>query len=175
MNLDYSARRPRGWCATAIWTLFTVQVLLLDYASGATIRLDVLLVLPIVIATVLSGVRWSLPLALILPTFRFVYRLFWPEVWADEHVVINTLARIGTLVVVVALVDYIQRQRREIETLRGILPICSFCKKIRGTDNQWVPIEHYIAKRSEAKFSHGFCPACGEEHYGELLRRATPP
>jgi len=51
--------------------------------------------------------------------------------------------------------------------LRGIVPICSFCKKIRDAEGNWSEVEAYVSKHSEAQFSHGFCPECGELHYGE--------
>jgi hypothetical protein len=54
----------------------------------------------------------------------------------------------------------------EVKILRGILPICSFCKKIRTKDNTWVPVEEYVHEHSEADFSHGFCPDCMRDHYG---------
>lgn len=53
----------------------------------------------------------------------------------------------------------------EISVLKGILPVCSFCKKIRDENDQWQSMEHYISGHSEAQFSHGFCPDCGKEHY----------
>jgi hypothetical protein len=55
----------------------------------------------------------------------------------------------------------------EIKTLRGILPMCSFCRKIRDDQNRWVPLEKYIADHSEAKVSHGLCPRCYAKHYGD--------
>jgi len=55
----------------------------------------------------------------------------------------------------------------EIKMLRGIVPICSFCKKIRDAEGNWSEVEAYVSKHSEAQFSHGFCPECGELHYGE--------
>ena len=56
----------------------------------------------------------------------------------------------------------------EIQTLRGILPICSSCKKIRDDKGYWNQIEGYIQKHSEAQFSHGICPDCTEKLYPEL-------
>jgi hypothetical protein len=41
-----------------------------------------------------------------------------------------------------------------------MLPICSYCKRIRGDDQYWQQVEGYIADHSEAQFSHGICPAC---------------
>lgn len=48
----------------------------------------------------------------------------------------------------------------DVRKLEGLLPICSYCKKIRGTDDSWQQIESYVAQRSEAEFSHGICPEC---------------
>jgi hypothetical protein len=58
----------------------------------------------------------------------------------------------------------------EAQTLRGLLPTCAFCKAIRDENGEWQPMEVYISKRSQAKFSHGFCPTCAEKHYGKFLR-----
>lgn len=63
------------------------------------------------------------------------------------------------------LSDYID----EIEILRGIVPICSFCKKIRDDDGNWCEIEDFVSENSEAEFSHSFCPECGELHYGDTF------
>jgi len=55
----------------------------------------------------------------------------------------------------------IQTHMRQLE---GLLPICSYCKKIRNTDETWVPIEGYISAKTEARFSHGACPSCYERY-----------
>ncbi len=52
--------------------------------------------------------------------------------------------------------------------LRGLLPICAHCKKVRDDQGYWTRIEDYISRHSEADFSHGFCPDCIEKHYAEL-------
>ena len=54
--------------------------------------------------------------------------------------------------------------RHEVSELRGTLPTCSYCKRIRDGAERWVPIEQYIEKRSEAAFSHGICPDCYVKH-----------
>lgn len=51
-------------------------------------------------------------------------------------------------------------QEAEIRTLRGFLPICSYCKKIRNDGDYWERLESYISSRTEALFSHGICPDC---------------
>jgi GAF domain-containing protein len=58
----------------------------------------------------------------------------------------------------------------EIKVLRGIVPICSFCKKIRDAKGNWSEVEAYVSKHSEAQFSHSFCPECGKLHYGDFLK-----
>ena len=54
-----------------------------------------------------------------------------------------------------------------VQLLSGLLPICAACKRIRDEEGNWQQIELYISKHSDAKFSHGMCPACGKQYYGE--------
>lgn len=56
-----------------------------------------------------------------------------------------------------------------VKQLQGILPICSYCKKIRSDQDYWQTVESYIADHSEAEFSHGICPACYETTVKEQL------
>lgn len=53
----------------------------------------------------------------------------------------------------------------EIKTLRGILPICSYCKKIRNDQGYWDQIEEYMETHTEIKFSHGICQECAEKYF----------
>jgi PAS domain S-box-containing protein len=55
-----------------------------------------------------------------------------------------------------------------VRLLSGLLPICAACKKICDDEGNWQQIESYISEHSQAKFSHGMCPACGKQYYGEL-------
>ncbi|MGH9359376.1 MAG: response regulator transcription factor [Terriglobia bacterium] len=50
----------------------------------------------------------------------------------------------------------------QVKSLHGLLPICSYCKRIRNDRNYWQRVESYIAERSEAEFTHGVCPQCYE-------------
>jgi len=58
------------------------------------------------------------------------------------------------------LIKELQAALNQVRVLSGLLPICSYCKKIRDENNQWQQIEVYIRDRSAAKFSHGVCPQC---------------
>jgi PAS domain S-box-containing protein len=49
---------------------------------------------------------------------------------------------------------------RELASLRGLLPICMVCKKIRNAEGDWVQLERYIRDHSHAEFTHGLCPEC---------------
>jgi PAS domain S-box-containing protein len=48
----------------------------------------------------------------------------------------------------------------EVKTLRGILPICSYCKRIRDDENYWHSVETYVSQHTNTQFSHSICPAC---------------
>ena len=56
----------------------------------------------------------------------------------------------------------------EIRQLRGFLPICSYCKKIRNDSNYWEQLESYISNHSNALFSHGICPECKDRVMAEV-------
>jgi YesN/AraC family two-component response regulator len=63
----------------------------------------------------------------------------------------------------------------EVKVLRGILPICSYCKKIRDDKDYWQSVEGYISSRTDAQFSHGFCPECFEKHVKPQLDAMARP
>jgi PleD family two-component response regulator len=58
----------------------------------------------------------------------------------------------------------------KVKQLSGLLPICSYCKRIRTDHDYWQRVDHYIAEHSEAKFSHGICPECFKMVSAELDR-----
>lgn len=56
-----------------------------------------------------------------------------------------------------------------IKTLRGLIPICSYCKKIRDDKGYWDRVENYLQKHSEALFSHGICPECAQAYFRDFV------
>ncbi len=64
----------------------------------------------------------------------------------------------------------LQNALKEIKTLRGIVPICSFCKQIRDDKGFWNQVETYVAKYTDAEFSHGICPDCMKKHYPNVYK-----
>jgi K+-sensing histidine kinase KdpD len=59
----------------------------------------------------------------------------------------------------------------EVKQLRGILPICASCKKIRDAKGKWTDVASYISDRTDAEFSHGMCQPCVERLYPEIYQR----
>jgi PAS domain S-box-containing protein len=66
------------------------------------------------------------------------------------------------------LINELQDSLTEIKTLSGLLPICSACKKIRDDSGYWHNVEAYVAKHSDAQFSHGSCPDCMGKLYPDF-------
>lgn len=62
----------------------------------------------------------------------------------------------------------LQKALSSIKTLKGLLPICSYCKKIRDDKGYWNRIEAYIQTHSEAEFSHGICQECLKKHHSDI-------
>ena len=66
------------------------------------------------------------------------------------------------------LIGELQEALAEIRTLRGILPVCSYCHKVRDDEGYWHRVDVYIRDHSEADVSHGICPDCLKKYYGDL-------
>ena len=64
------------------------------------------------------------------------------------------------------LIEKLKQALLEIKSLKGIIPICSYCKKIRDDKGYWNKLEAYIQEHSEAEFSHSICPECSDKLYG---------
>jgi len=74
-------------------------------------------------------------------------------------------------------VEELQAALSNVKQLRGLLPICSYCKRIRGDDQYWQQVEGYVAEHSDAQFSHGICPSCYAKVSAEIddLSKNRPP
>ena len=75
-------------------------------------------------------------------------------------------------------VNALEEALARVKQLHGLLPICSYCKKIRDDRNYWQQVESYISEHSEAQFSHSICPDCYEGRVKpelDQLRRLQGP
>ncbi len=86
---------------------------------------------------------------------------------ANERLAAETEERRRTEAEKTELIAQLQKSLSEIRTLRGIIPICAGCKKIRDDAGAWRQLEVYIRQHSEADFSHGMCPECVRKYYPE--------
>lgn len=69
-----------------------------------------------------------------------------------------------------ALLAHLKNAEGQIHILRGMLPICSYCKQIRDDQGYWNRMESYIEQHSSAVFSHAICPSCLEQHHPETTK-----
>jgi DNA-binding NtrC family response regulator len=75
------------------------------------------------------------------------------------------------------LISKLEKSLKEIKTLRGLLPMCAWCKNIRDDKGYWKRVETYIGEHTEAAFTHGICPECLKKMSPETfdkLKRENP-
>lgn len=151
------------------WILLAIAILLVDYVTGPFIQFPILFILPVTLATAARGARVGSLVGVVLPLIRLSFFIHWglPAGWVLE--IIDVGVDVVILVAFAYLIDRIHRQHREIRILQGLLPMCSFCKRIREDDGHWRQLETYIAERSDARFSHTFCEDCGRKHYAGMV------
>ena len=93
--------------------------------------------------------------------------------WKHENLEIDELISVSVFLSFAFLVFWIRRWKSlkqavsEIRQLRGIIPICASCKRVRDDDGYWHQVEAYISEHSDALFSHGICPDCMRKFYPE--------
>ena len=122
-------------------------------------------------------------------TIAFPYAPFERSIRADDRrtVAMHAISLASALVVlfflghrIVKMAGSLEESQRQVLTLEGILPMCASCKKIRkegakATDpGAWMPVDSYIARHSEATFSHGICPECAGKLYGWSEKEKPP-
>lgn len=162
---------PLGVC----WVGVALLVLAWDYLStGPVVHLPTLFIVPVMLAAWLSGVRWGAALAIGMPLVHYGIAAV-GEPAPSPAAGMDTLARMAILTVLAALVGRTSQQASAARALHGLLPICTFCKRIRGRDSAWHSLERYIMRHSEAVFSHTFCPECAQKHYSQELPAVAPP
>lgn len=71
------------------------------------------------------------------------------------------------------LIEKLQSTLEEVDTLRGLLPICSYCHKIRDDEGFWSRLESYLEQRADVSFSHGICPDCRDKHFPEYSKKQS--
>ena len=151
------------------WILAGAGVLWLDYLTGPLAAFPVMYSVPVILAAWYSGPWPSLALAVVVPLFRIA--VLTQQTPAPDFAT-SALATVLRGVIVAFMGLWFARLAaleheldRHVKVLEGLLPICSFCKSIRGDSGEWEPLETFISQRTEAEFSHGVCPSCVSKHY----------
>jgi len=113
-----------------------------------------------------------------MQTFRRLISFY--RAISGGHIKTDIYAEIAALVVSIILVlgvKYTLKLIKEltealdnIKILKGLLPICASCKKIRDEKGGWVQMEKYITQHSEAVFSHGVCDECAKILYPSFIK-----
>ncbi len=67
-------------------------------------------------------------------------------------------------------VHQLEQALAQVKQLQGLLPICSYCKKIRNDGNYWQQVEEYVSHRTDVQFSHGICPHCFEKELAPQIK-----
>ena len=72
------------------------------------------------------------------------------------------------------IIVQLKQSLTEIKVLKGILPLCSFCKKVRNDGGYWEQVDVYIKKYTDAEITHSLCPECLKKHYPEEYEDMCP-
>jgi hypothetical protein len=164
---------PLGRIHPLWWVAIAGPLVALDYLTGPKPEFPVLFMIPVTAAAWYSGRAPAVTLAIVLPLAHagFVAALWNPSL-SVPLLLGTTLMRSGAVMAVALWLARLSEHERElrhhVQTLEGLLSICAFCKRIRNPSGEWERLESYIATRSQAQFSHGFCAACWTKHYAEL-------
>ncbi len=154
------------------WWLPIASLLVgVDYLTGPFFQFPSVYILLVVVAAWTSGLTTALALSVVMPVSRVVLMLtLWNEPW-DSTVFIATAATRFVVFSVMALVaarlaDHERAMEHEVEVLTSLLPVCTYCRKIRRADDRWTSLEAY-AQEATHEFSTGLCPECSSSHLPE--------
>lgn len=154
-----------------LWIAVSCIVLGADYLTGPEIQFPIAFAVPVVLVSWYRHWSWGVAMAFLLPLARVWFDFAWGGTPNRLSLAVNYSIRVAVLSGLVFLVDHLAALTREVRTLRGILPICMHCKKIRIEDGSWKQIEAYVSEHSDAEFTHGLCRECAEKFYSKHLKK----
>ena len=171
---------PPGRVDPLWWMALGAAMLAIDHLSGPAAQFPLVYAIPVSLAAWYSGMWPALTLAIAVPLVRLAFLVGPLGALEDPTALALTTAFRGVVVVFMALwfarlADLERALDHRVKVLEGLLPICSFCKKIRNETGEWERLETFISKRSEAEFSHSVCPSCGATHYADVLDDKAQP
>jgi len=171
---------------TTAGLLLVVLLGIIDFASGYEISFSIFYLGPISLVAWLAGQRHGYAVAVISAVVWLVADFATGHVFTHSLIPFwNALVRCGFFLIIVAALSQLRRayeaqiriahELRDalatLKILRGLIPICAWCKKIRNDQGYWQQVEAYITEHSDASFTHGMCPECQEKALESLPRR----
>lgn len=148
---------------------------LLDIATGTKVRLGPVYALPVMLASWNLGARWGIAAALfsaflwhgvqviVLHESKITFYRSWDLANGLVSFVAIAFAVLWAKVLLVreeAASASLREALDQVRTLEGLLPICAWCRKVRDDQGLWEQVESYVAKHSNAQWTHGICPDC---------------
>ena len=171
---------PVGRVSPIAWVPVAAGLLAVDYFTGPYFQFPAVYSLPVTLAAWFSGVGAGVTLAVVLPLSRLAFMLtLWGEPWDSATIVATALTRIGVFsvmaVMAARLADHERALTHQVEVLVSLLPVCTYCRKIRDAGDEWSTLDDYAAKR-KGGFATGLCPDCARERFPEhVAPPASPP
>jgi hypothetical protein len=158
---------------TLSWIPVAAAVVLIDLTTDPQISFSQFYIFPVGMAAWYSGRAPALVLSVVFIAARWVL-VSTAGISSPQNSIINALIRLIVLwsfALLVARVRRAFRLERDLKVLQGLLPICSYCNRIRDQHSAWQSFETYISSRSEADFTHEVCAECAAKHYKESFDR----
>ncbi|MGE4055659.1 MAG: hypothetical protein AB7F99_12745 [Vicinamibacterales bacterium] len=153
----------------AWWFAAGALFLAVGRITGLDREFPVAYVIPVSLAAWYSGRLSALALAVLMPLAHL--QMILPETPPENLAALVGMAAFrGSVIAIMALwfarlSEHERALNHELQVLKDLLPICSFCKSIRNDSGEWEALEQFISRRSETRFSHGVCSRCLETHY----------
>jgi hypothetical protein len=176
-----AALQSRQWLILVGCILMTLGIDYLDSTTSEEYELFVLYFIPVAVATWYCGKPAGLFVSVMSALTWFESDIFASHTNSIAVASWDTFERLASFMALSLALSLVKNElmrekklngdlseaMKQIRQLQGILPMCSFCRRIRDPKQHWVPFETYIAEHSDAKVSHGLCPTCYKRHYGE--------
>jgi hypothetical protein len=163
------------WFWRVFGIVFTLVVAVIDYVTGDEIDVVFFYIVPLalaswklsrneaIVAAVFCTVAWLVEVLLYNRPVSHPLIPYWNALML-LGIFLTVVLSLGSLKKSFAeqrrLIDELQSALANVKALRGLLPICSWCKKIRDDRGYWQAVETYLVDHSHAEFTHGICPEC---------------
>jgi hypothetical protein len=166
----------------AIAIILTVVLGVLDYVTGYEASFFPFYFVPVALAAwkcgsgvralvaLLAAATWSLVNLCLGHHYSSNFFLAWNTAMLliSFFVIAHVISRFSFLLQAErAASEQLRKTLSEVKTLKGLLPICAHCKKVRNEKGYWEMVELYVQRHADAQFSHGICEECARKHYPE--------